>query len=304
MKLLKNTSEKIKWCTGCGNYSILKQVKQALVEINVNTEKIVFVSGIGCSSRFPYYINTYGLHGIHGRAPAIATGIKIANTNLSVWIITGDGDGLSIGITHLIHLIKKNININILLFNNEIFGLTKGQSSPTSQLNFKNLHKIHNLTPPINPLSIALASNATFISRSIDTNITHLKKCIIRSYLHKGTSLLEIYQTCNVFNNNAFKKYQNNNNCIYLEHGKKLIFGINKNKGITIKNLSPKIIKLPTKDKLWVHDENNLPKASILLNLLNNNTTSYPKPFGVFYKKNAPCYETLFYQKLNRNKYN
>ncbi|WKD87174.1 2-oxoacid:ferredoxin oxidoreductase subunit beta [Candidatus Karelsulcia muelleri] len=198
-------NSKVNWCPGCGNFSILKQIQSILPEIGVNKHQIVFVSGIGCSSRLPYYLDTYGIHGIHGRATSIATGIKLSKTNLSVWIITGDGDGLSIGVNHLIHLFRRNINVNILLFNNKIYGLTKGQYSPTSSLGVKTKSSpLGTIERPFNTLSLALGAGATFIARSIDINIKHLKKMLLASNNHIGTSFLEIYQNCPIFNNGVF----------------------------------------------------------------------------------------------------
>ena len=208
--LLKDFSsdQEIRWCPGCGDYSILKQVQTILPEIGVERENIVFISGIGCSSRFPYYMNTYGMHSIHGRAPAFASGLKIANPDLSVWVITGDGDALSIGGNHLIHALRRNFNLNILLFNNEIYGLTKGQYSPTSPEG-----KVTKSTPmgsidhPFNPLALAAGANGTFISRTMDRDPKQLRDVLREANQHKGTSLVEIYQNCNVFNDGAFEVY-------------------------------------------------------------------------------------------------
>lgn len=306
-----NTKNKIKWCLGCGNYAILKQIKETLYQLGIKKENIVFVSGIGCASRLPYYIDTFGLHGLHGRATAIATGIKLCNPKLSVWVITGDGDLLSIGANHFIHILRRNININILLFNNEIYGLTKGQPSPTTniiQSKNKSNYKINHTFYSLNTTSLALGANGTFISRTIDNNQQHLKKMIMRAFFHKGTSLVEIYQNCNVFNDEAFKKYSNINNVIYLEQGKRITFGKDKNKkGLIIKNLRPKIVSLNNyknnnhnNQLLWIHDENDIIKANILTNMFKKSNNILPHPFGVIYKKKKSCYETEFYREINK----
>ncbi|WP_375322914.1 2-oxoacid:ferredoxin oxidoreductase subunit beta [Candidatus Karelsulcia muelleri] len=295
-------NKKVNWCPGCGNFSILKQIKSILSEIGVKKEKIVFVSGIGCSSRLPYYLNTFGIHGIHGRAPSIATGIKLSNPNLSVWIITGDGDGLSIGVNNLLHLFRRNINVNILLFNNKIYGLTKGQYSPTSSFGKKTKYSpLGTIERPFNTLSLALGSGATFVARSIDINTKHLKKMLIESNNHKGTSFLEIYQNCNIFNNGVFSSFsKKKNKSLYLEPNKPLLFGtkciiLNNNK-IKIKLYNKYINK-----KLWIHDIYNINKAFFLSNFFyEKKYKSFPCPFGVIYKKNIYTYDKIF----NKKNYN
>ena len=198
------SDQDVKWCPGCGDYSILKQVQSILPEIGVKKENMVFISGIGCSSRFPYYMNTYGMHSIHGRAPAIATGVKLANPDLNVWIITGDGDGLSIGGNHFIHLMRRNLDVNVLLFNNEIYGLTKGQYSPTSHQGLKTKSSPFGvIDQPFNPLSLALGSGATFVSRALDREPKNLRNVLLEAQNHKGTSFIEIYQNCIIFNDNT-----------------------------------------------------------------------------------------------------
>ena len=199
------TDQDVRWCPGCGDYSILKQVQSVLAELGSNKDETVFISGIGCSSRFPYYMETYGMHSIHGRAPGFASGLKLANPDLDVWIITGDGDGFSIGGNHMIHALRRNLDLNILLFNNQIYGLTKGQYSPTSEVNKKTKSTpFGSLDHPINPLALSMGADATFIARSMDRDPKHLKEMLRRSHAHKGTSLLEIYQNCNIFNDGAF----------------------------------------------------------------------------------------------------
>src|SRR5687767_7371281 len=243
------TDQDVRWCPGCGDYSILKQVQTVVPQLNIPREKIVFVSGIGCSSRFPYYMNTYGMHSIHGRATAIASGLKIARPELSVWIVTGDGDALSIGGNHTIHLLRRNFNVNILLFNNQIYGLTKGQYSPTSEQK-----KVTKSTPfgsidhPFNPLALALGADATFVARSMDRDPKHLQAMLIRTNQHRGTSFLEIYQNCNIFNDGAFETFTEKSTkadeALFLEHGQPLVFGANKDKGIKLDGFTPTVVNL------------------------------------------------------------
>jgi len=243
------SDQDVRWCPGCGDYSILAQMKKILPSLGVPQEKTVFISGIGCSSRFPYYMNTYGMHSIHGRAPAVATGLKSCRPDLSVWVINGDGDGLSIGGNHLMHCIRRNLDINIILFNNRIYGLTKGQYSPTSPLG-----KITKSTPmgtidtPLAPLCIAIGCEATFVARSIDTNIKHLGAVLKRAAEHRGMSFVEVYQNCNVFNDGAFEyatdREKKFDTTLELEHGKPLIFGKNRDKGIRLNGMNPEVVPL------------------------------------------------------------
>ncbi|HNC47119.1 MAG TPA: 2-oxoacid:ferredoxin oxidoreductase subunit beta, partial [Acidobacteriota bacterium] len=202
------SDQEVRWCPGCGDYSILFQVQTVVPKLNIPPENLVFVSGIGCSSRFPYYMETYGFHSIHGRAPTIATGIKTANPKLSVWVVTGDGDGLSIGGNHFIHLMRRNVDLNVMLFNNRIYGLTKGQYSPTSEFGKRTKSSPQGtIEQPINPVNVALASGATFVARSVDVDTRHLAATVERAAYHKGTSFVEIYQNCNIFNDGAFKGF-------------------------------------------------------------------------------------------------
>jgi 2-oxoglutarate ferredoxin oxidoreductase subunit beta len=263
------TDQEIRWCPGCGDYSILKQVQTVLPGIGVARENIVIVSGIGCSSRFPYYMNTYGMHSIHGRATAVASGLKASRPELSVWIVTGDGDSMSIGGNHLIHLLRRNFDVNILLFNNQIYGLTKGQYSPTSEE-----RKVTKSTPmgsidhPFNPAALAMGADATFVARSMDRDVKHLQEMIKRSEAHKGTSFLEIYQNCNIFNDAAFEIFTEKGSkpqeVIFVEHGKPLIFGANKDKGIVLDGHHPKLVTIGqdgiTESDLWIHDEKDIYK--------------------------------------------
>ena len=305
------SDQEVKWCPGCGDYSILKQVQSILPEIGIKRENMVFVSGIGCSSRFPYYMNTYGIHSIHGRAPAVATGIKLANPELNVWIITGDGDGLSIGGNHFIHLMRRNLDVNILLFNNEIYGLTKGQFSPTSQLGLKTKSSPFGvIDQPFNPLSLALGSGATFVSRTLDREPKSLREVLLEAQKHKGTSFVEIYQNCVIFNDGVFDDFTNKTTKeeanLYLENGKPLKFGKDLSKGIILENFEPKIIDI-TEDtdesKLWIHDETSILKAQILARFnFDEEFSDFPRPFGVFYKKNRASYEETFTNQVEKNK--
>ena len=305
------SDQEVKWCPGCGDYSILKQVQSILPEIGIKRENMVFVSGIGCSSRFPYYMNTYGIHSIHGRAPAVATGIKLANPELNVWIITGDGDGLSIGGNHFIHLMRRNLDVNILLFNNEIYGLTKGQFSPTSQLGLKTKSSPFGvIDQPFNPLSLALGSGATFVSRTLDREPKSLREVLLEAQKHKGTSFVEIYQNCVIFNDGVFDEFTNKATKeeanLYLENGKPLKFGKDLSKGIILENFEPKIIDI-TEDtdesKLWIHDETSILKAQLLARFnFDEEFSDFPRPFGVFYKKNRASYEETFTNQVKKNK--
>ena len=305
------SDQEVKWCPGCGDYSILKQVQSILPEIGIKRENMVFVSGIGCSSRFPYYMNTYGIHSIHGRAPAVATGIKLANPELNVWIITGDGDGLSIGGNHFIHLMRRNLDVNILLFNNEIYGLTKGQFSPTSQLGLKTKSSPFGvIDQPFNPLSLALGSGATFVSRTLDREPKSLREVLLEAQKHKGTSFVEIHQNRVIFNDGVFDEFTNKATKeeanLYLENGKPLKFGKDLSKGIILENFEPKIIDI-TEDtdesKLWIHDETSILKAQILARFnFDEEFSDFPRPFGVFYKKNRASYEETFTNQVEKNK--
>lgn len=302
------TDQEVRWCPGCGDYSILAQVQKVMPTMGIPRENIVIISGIGCSSRFPYYMNTYGMHSIHGRATAIATGLKAARPELSVWIVTGDGDALSIGGNHTIHLLRRNLDVNILLFNNQIYGLTKGQYSPTSEQN-----KVTKSTPfgsidhPFNPLALAMGADATFIARSMDRDPKHLQSMLTRSYQHKGASFLEIYQNCNIFNDGAFEifteKATKPAEALFLEHGKPLVFGASQEKGIKLDGIKPVIVELNSGvsvDDLWVHDEKDFYKAQLLIRMFDDPRVEghFPRPFGVFYEVDRPCYEDVMSQQI------
>ncbi len=281
------SDQAVRWCPGCGDYSIIAQVQKTLPDIGVPKEDIVFISGIGCSSRFPYYMNTYGIHSIHGRAPTLATGLAIANPELSVWVITGDGDGLSIGGNHLIHAIRRNVNMNIILFNNRIYGLTKGQFSPTSGQGKKTKSSpMGSIEKPLNPIALALASEATFIARSIDANPTHLGETLYTASQHKGISFIEVFQNCVIFNPTEWEglddRRTRDDNTLYLEHGKPMVFGKNLDKGIRLNGLTPEVVELGngiTEADLVIHDETS-PQITYMLSEMNY--PEFPAPMGVF----------------------
>ncbi len=300
------SDQDVRWCPGCGDYSILAQMKKMLPSLGVQREKIVFISGIGCSSRFPYYMNTYGIHSIHGRAPAFATGLKCARPDLQVWVITGDGDGLSIGGNHLMHCIRRNLDINIVLFNNRIYGLTKGQYSPTSPLGKKTKSTpFGSIDNPLHPLSIAIGCEATFVARSIDVNIKHLSDILRRAADHKGTAFVEVYQNCNVFNDGAWSyatdRATKADTVLELEHGKPLIFGKNRDKGIRLNGLDPEVVELGkgiTEDDLLFHDERAPePSLAYLLSRLRHED-GFPEPIGVFRAIDAPKYDLELNQQI------
>ena len=298
-----SSDQEVRWCPGCGDYSILKQVQSVMPEINMLKEDIVFISGIGCSSRFPYYMETFGMHSIHGRATAIASGLKAARPDLSVWIITGDGDSLSIGGNHLIHLLRRNFDTNVLLFNNQIYGLTKGQYSPTSEKGKKTKSTpMGSIDHPFNPLALCMGADATFIARTMDRDPKHMREMLMRSNSHKGTSLLEIYQNCNVFNDGAFfgmtDKATKMNQTLFLEHGQPLVFGENKDKGIRLDGFKPIIVSLEdcSIDDLWIHDEKDRVKAGLLTRFFD---ADFPRPFGVFYSEDRPTYEDALVQQID-----
>lgn len=290
----------VRWCPGCGDYSILAQMQKTMPELGIPRENIVFVSGIGCSSRFPYYMNTYGFHSIHGRAAAIATGIKCSRPELSVWVITGDGDGLSIGGNHMLHILRRNVDVKIILFNNRIYGLTKGQTSPTSEFG-----KVTKSTPmgsienPICPVTFALAAEATFVARTIDTETAHLQEMIRRAAEHKGAAFIEVFQNCNIFNDGAFAgvtdKAVRDDRLIRLEHGKPMVFGKDRDKGIILNGPRLEMVSLLNgvkEEDLLKHDE--APEDSSLAYLLaHQHCRDLPVPIGVFRAVRRPTYDEL-----------
>ncbi len=296
----------VRWCPGCGDYSILANVQRTLPSFGVPRENFVFISGIGCSSRFPYYMNTYGFHTIHGRAPAFASGLKANRPDLDVWLITGDGDSLSIGGNHLIHILRRNINVNIILFNNRIYGLTKGQYSPTSEVG-----KVTTSTPmgsidaPFKPLSLALGAEASFVARCVDTDAKGTKAVLEAAHAHNGTSLIEVYQNCNVFNDGAFVNITNKNDKfnkqLHLEAGKPMLFGKNKDKGIVMKDGRLAAVNLGEdgvdEADVLIHDPTN-PDPSMAFWLTRSEQPELPVPMGVFRSVERPNYDSVFNQQL------
>lgn len=296
------TDQEVRWCPGCGDYSILKQVQTVIPELGLKRENIVFISGIGCSSRFPYYMETYGMHSIHGRATAIASGLKSVRNDLSVWLVTGDGDSMSIGGNHFIHLLRRNFDVNILLFNNEIYGLTKGQYSPTShegQITKSSPYGV--IDHAFNPVALCLGADATFVARAMDRDPIQLRDVLKRAHLHKGSSVLEIYQNCNVFNDGAFEifteKATKKLTTLFVNQGQPLLFGENNNKGIILDGFNARVVDMEqtSANDLWIHDEKDRIKAGILARMFDDPSSegAMPRPFGVFYAENRPCYEDL-----------
>jgi 2-oxoglutarate ferredoxin oxidoreductase subunit beta len=295
------SDQDVRWCPGCGDYSILAQVQRVMPDLGVPREKFVFISGIGCSSRFPYYMNTYGFHSIHGRAAAIASGLKISRPDLSVWVVTGDGDGLSIGGNHLIHALRRNVGLRILLFNNRIYGLTKGQYSPTSELG-----KVTKSTPmgsvdyPFNPIAVAMGVDASFVARTIDVEAKSLQDILKRAHEHPGGAFVEILQNCNIFNDGAWESLTDRatkaDTMLLLEHGKPLIFGKSRDKGVKLGAAGRlEVVTLGngvTEADLLVHDETNRALAYMLAHLEN------PTPIGVFHAEVRPAYEDAMAKQL------
>jgi len=302
------SDQDVRWCPGCGDYAILSQVQKVFPQLGVPKENFLVVSGIGCSSRFPYYMDTFGFHSIHGRAPAFATGAKLSNPDLSVWIATGDGDGMSIGGNHLIHILRRNIDVNILLFNNRIYGLTKGQYSPTSELG-----KVTSSTPmgsldhPFNPPSLALGAQATFVARAIDTEQKHLAEVLKMAHEHKGTSFIEIYQNCNIFNDGAFSELTDKESKIdtqlILENSKPMLFGKDNSKGIILDGSKLKTVtinKTYTVDEILVHNQNNKNLGMLLSEMTYD--PDLPTPIGIIYKEEKETYDSLMEQQINKAK--
>ena len=287
------SDQAVRWCPGCGDYAILAQTQKNMPSFGRKREEFVFVSGIGCSSRFPYYMNTYGFHSIHGRAPAIATGVKIANPDLSVWVVTGDGDGLSIGGNHFMHVLRRNMDLNILMFNNRIYGLTKGQYSPTSEQGKKTkASPFGSIDYPLNPPSLALGAQATFVARTIDRWQKHLAEMLGRSYNHNGGSFIEIYQNCNIFNDGAFEEYtgaEKFENVIELKHGEPMVFAQG-TKGIKLDGSKAIVVDMEKNsiDDILIHNETNLDLAHIIANWTSHSTL--PEPIGVIYCIDKPTY--------------
>jgi len=301
------SNQEVRWCPGCGDYAILNNVQKVMPELGISREKIVFVSGIGCSSRFPYYMNTFGFHSIHGRAPAIATGIKAANPELSVWVITGDGDALSIGGNHFMHAIRRNLDLNYILFNNRIYGLTKGQYSPTSEFGKKTKSSpVGAVDYPINPLSLAIASEATFVARSIDIDVKHLGSVVQAAARHKGISFVEVYQNCNIFNDHAFDYFAERSvrseRVLYLEHGQPMLFGKDRQHGIRMNGAHPEVVTIGengiTESDILVHDIY-LPDPSVAFMLARMEQPNFPQPVGIFRAVERKTYEDMMSDQID-----
>jgi len=283
------SDQDVRWCPGCGDYAVLTAVRKALPKMQRRKEEYVFVSGIGCAARFPYYMDTYGMHSIHGRAPAFATGVKIANPELDVWLVTGDGDLLSIGGNHTMHTIRRNVDINIILLNNRIYGLTKGQYSPTSEFGKKTKSTpMGSLDFPIHPLTLAIGVGCTFVARAIDIDVKHLDSVMQEAATHRGTTFIEVYQDCNIFNHQAWfyasQKDSRAGNTIMLEHGKPMIFGENNNKGLRLNGTQIEVVELGgdiTEDDLLHHDETDRNLAYMLAQLSH---PEFPEPLGILYR--------------------
>ena len=295
------TDQEVRWCPGCGDYAILNAVQSVFPELGIPREQFVVVSGIGCSSRFPYYMNTYGFHSIHGRAPAIATGIKIARPDLEVWVATGDGDSLSIGGNHTIHMLRRNVGIKVLMFNNRIYGLTKGQYSPTSEIGKKTKSTPFGTADrPFDPLALAIGAGATFVARSVDVFQNHLKETLRKTAAHRGAAYVEILQNCNIFNDGAWnevtEKEARSEHVVELEQGKPLIFGRNRDKGIRLNGLEPEVVKLGegiSEKDLMVHDEHNPnPNYAFVLAMMDT-MPGFPTPLGIFRSWDLPRYEDV-----------
>ncbi|MAZ61410.1 MAG: 2-oxoacid:ferredoxin oxidoreductase subunit beta [Candidatus Marinimicrobia bacterium] len=298
------SDQDIRWCPGCGDYTILNTVQKVFPELGIPKHEFLIISGIGCSSRFPYYMNCFGFHTIHGRAPAVATGAKLSNPDLSVWVITGDGDAMSIGGNHFIHVLRRNLDMNILLFNNRIYGLTKGQYSPTSEVGKKTVSTpMGSLDHPFNPPALALGSEGTFVARAIDKELKHMGQIITEANSHKGTSFVEIYQNCNIFNDGAFAnltdKEQRGLSRILLEDGEPMIFGPENNLGIILDGFRLKVVEIGkdySVDDILVHNV----KDKNLANLISEMTydEELPVPFGIFYKKEKLTYEDMMIDQI------
>lgn len=297
------SSNDVRWCPGCGDYAILSAVQSVMPTLGIPKEKCVFISGIGCSSRFPHYMSCYGFHTIHGRALTVASGVKSANPDLTVWVITGDGDGLSIGGNHLLHAIRRNQDVKILLFNNKIYGLTKGQYSPTSEIGKKTKSTPYgSIDNPVNPVSIAIASGATFVARTVDKNVKHMMNIFKQASEHKGVAFIEIYQNCLIFNDNAFVDFTDkdikDDHSVYLEDGKPLVFGKESDKAIRLNGFHPEVIS--SKDphsQPFVHHENADDRGlAYVLGQMGVENSGLPVAFGVLRKTTQPTYQDLLYK--------
>lgn len=305
------TPNDVRWCPGCGDYAILANIKKYLAKAGIAREDVVFISGIGCSSRFPYYMNTYGMHSIHGRAPAVATGLKVTRPDLKVFVITGDGDALSIGGNHLIHAMRKNVDLTMILFNNRIYGLTKGQYSPTSEFGKKTKTSPYGtIDYPVSPISLALGAEATFIARTIDVWGSHMQDIYKKAAEHEGFSLIEVYQNCVIFNDKSWSfatdRKLREENILQLEHGEPMIFGKDRDKGIYLdrNSLQPRVVKLGdeyTEKDILVHDENN-PNPSLAFFLSRMHYPEFPDPIGVFRDVKKPSLDFLLNEQVAQAK--
>jgi len=298
------SDQEVRWCPGCGDYSILAQTQKVMPDFGYPKENIVFISGIGCSGRLPYYMSTFGFHTIHGRAPAIATGLKAARPDLMVWVITGDGDALSIGGNHLIHTLRRNVDVRIVMFNNRIYGLTKGQASPTSELG-----KVTKSTPygtvdyPISPLAIALAAESSFIARSVDTFTDHMQKTLDRAGRHKGAAFVEVLQNCNIFNDGAHREFTDrevrDDRTLVLEHGQPMIFGKDRDKGIRLSGHQPEVVTIGqdgvTQADLLVHDQTDPLIAFMLAHIY---WPEFPVPVGVIRDIEKPTHDQMLVEQI------
>ena len=301
------SDQDVRWCPGCGDYSILAQTQKTMPDFGVAKDKIVFISGIGCSGRLPYYMNTYGFHTIHGRAATIATGLKAARPDLMVWVITGDGDALSIGGNHLIHAMRRNVDMKMIMFNNRIYGLTKGQASPTSPIGKKTKSTpLGTIETPIIPLNLVAAAEASFIARSVDTHSEHLQEMMHRAGGHSGAAFLEVLQNCNIFNDGAWRDFTDKSvkedRMLVLKHGEPMIFGAEKNKGIRLSGLQPEVVTIGengiTVADLWVHDETD-PDATRTQILSRMWWPDFPVPVGVFRRVPRPTHDQLLIEQID-----
>jgi 2-oxoglutarate ferredoxin oxidoreductase subunit beta len=304
------SDQDVRWCPGCGDYSILAQTQKTMPDFGVAKEKIVFISGIGCSGRLPYYMNTFGFHTIHGRAATIATGLKGARPDLMVWVITGDGDALSIGGNHLIHAMRRNVDMKMIMFNNRIYGLTKGQASPTSPIGKKTKSTpMGTIETPIIPLNLVAAAEASFIARSVDTHSEHLQEMMHRAGEHSGAAFLEVLQNCNIFNDGAWRDFTDksvkDDRMLVLKHGEPMIFGAEKNKGIRLNGLQPEVVTIGengvTVADLWVHDETD-PDATRTQILSRMWWPDFPVPVGVFRRVPRPTHDQLLVEQVESAK--
>jgi 2-oxoglutarate ferredoxin oxidoreductase subunit beta len=300
------SDQEVRWCPGCGDYSILAQTQKTMPDFGVPKDHIVFISGIGCSGRLPYYMNTYGFHSIHGRAPTLATGLKVARPELMVWVITGDGDALSIGGNHVLHTMRRNVDIKLVMFNNRIYGLTKGQASPTSELGKKTKSSpVGTIDYPVQPLSIALAAEASFVARSVDTHTEHLQETLSRAGFHHGSAFIEVLQNCNIFNDGAYRDFTERevreDRMLMLEHGKPMIFGKERDKGIRLRGLHPEVVQLGngiTEADLLVHDEEaEDPYLAYMLSRMW--WPDFPVPVGVLRRTQRPTHDQLMQRQLD-----